>query len=94
MSAAARCCGCCRASNEDVTEEWISDKTRFALTGSRGAASDRPFVRPQRPARGKRPGAMPFGRHRRGLSRCEGSAVAAIAGDLADAEAMWRGSRT
>ena len=31
--------------NEDVNEEWISDKTRFACDGLKRQRLDRPYVR-------------------------------------------------
>ena len=73
--------------NEDVNEEWISDKTRFALDGLARRRLDRPFVR--------RNGRLEEASWRDAfaaiavqLSRAPGGAIAAIAGDLADAEAM------
>ena len=73
--------------NEDVNEEWISDKTRFALDGLARRRLDRPFVR--------RNGRLEEASWRDAfaaiavrLARVPGSAVAAIAGDLADVEAM------
>jgi NADH-quinone oxidoreductase subunit G len=73
--------------NEDVNEEWISDKTRFALDGLARRRLDRPFVR--------RNGRLEesswrdaFAAIAAHLSRVPASAIAAIAGDLADAEAM------
>ena len=68
--------------NEDVNEEWISDKTRFAVDGLRRQRLDRPYVRARRQAasgdlgRGLR-------RHRRpARRRSPATEIAAIAGDL------------
>jgi len=70
-----------------VNEEWISDKTRFALDGLARRRLDRPFVR--------RNGQLEeatwrdaFAAIAARLARASGNAIAAIAGDLADAEAM------
>jgi NADH-quinone oxidoreductase subunit G len=73
--------------NEDVNEEWISDKTRFACDGLKRQRLDRPYVR--------RNGVLEetswevaleaVAKRLHGLS---GDRVAAIAGDLADCESM------
>ena len=73
--------------NEDVNEEWISDKTRFACDGLTRQRLDRPYVRHG----GKLEEATwpeafaAVGEATKGLS---GDAMAAIAGDMADSEAM------
>ncbi len=73
--------------NEDVNEEWISDKTRFACDGLSRQRLDRPMVR-----RKKRLEATTwdeaFGVIATRLGKLKGSQLGAIAGDLADAEAM------
>jgi NADH-quinone oxidoreductase subunit G len=73
--------------NEDVNEEWISDKTRFALDGLTRRRLDRPFLR--------RSGGLEqvswgeaFAAIAERLRGISGSRIAALAGDLADAEAM------
>jgi len=73
--------------NEDVNEEWISDKTRFAVDGLSKCRLDRPFLR--------RGGKLEectwndaFAAIAARLGAIPGARVAAIAGDLADAEAM------
>ncbi len=73
--------------NEAVNEEWISDKTRFACDGLRRQRLDRPYVRRDgklQPATWQEAFAAIAGR----LRRVPGSRIAAIAGDLADVEAM------
>ncbi|MFQ5971767.1 MAG: NADH-quinone oxidoreductase subunit NuoG [Alphaproteobacteria bacterium] len=73
--------------NEDVNEEWLSDKSRFACDGLRRQRLDRPYVR----ADGKlRPASWSeaFQTIARRLAGIRGESVAAIAGDLCDAEAM------
>jgi len=74
--------------NEAVNEEWISDKTRFAIDGLRRQRLDRPYVRG---ADGKLAPASwdeALAAVARKLSATIGSRVAAIAGDQADCEAM------
>jgi len=73
--------------NEDVNEEWLSDKSRFAYDGLRNRRLDRPYVRKN----GKLQEASwaeafaAISAHVKGL---QGSQIAAIAGDMACAESM------
>ncbi|MEO5338389.1 MAG: NADH-quinone oxidoreductase subunit NuoG [Magnetospirillum sp. WYHS-4] len=74
--------------NEDVNEEWISDKTRFACDGLKRQRLDTPYVRD---AQGKlQPAAWDeaFAAIATRLKGLEGGKIAAIAGDLADCESM------
>jgi NADH-quinone oxidoreductase subunit G len=73
--------------HEDVNEEWISDKTRFAIDGLKRNRLDRPYVR--------RNGKLhevdwreAFAVIAERVNTVPGGRIAAIAGDLADAEAM------
>lgn len=73
--------------NEDVNEEWISDKTRFSCDGLRRQRLDRPYVRDG----GKLRAASwdeAFARIAAKLNAAAGERVAAIAGDLVCAESM------
>ncbi len=73
--------------NEAVNEEWISDKTRFACDGLRRQRLDRPYVRRDgklQPATWQEAFAAIAAR----LRGVAGSRIAALAGDLADVEAM------
>ncbi len=73
--------------HEDVNEEWISDKTRFACDGLKRQRIDTAYVR--RDGRLQAASwAEAFEAIRMNMSRLEGSQIAAIAGDLADAEAV------
>src|SRR5215469_8983584 len=74
--------------NEAVNEEWISDKTRFACDGLIRQRLDRPYVR--RDGRLK-PATWPeaFQAIAERLKSVPGGKIAALAGDLADAEAMF-----
>ncbi len=73
--------------NEDVNEEWISDKTRYACDGLARQRLDKPYVKVD----GKlKPASWhdafdAIGGRVRGL---DGARIAAIAGDMCDAEAM------
>jgi len=73
--------------NDDVNEEWISDKARFACDGLKRQRLDRPYIRKA----GKlQPATWPeaFAAIAEALKGVEGSAIAALAGDSADCEAM------
>ena len=73
--------------HEDVNEEWISDKTRFAADGLTRQRLDRPFVR----RNGRLESASwaeAFAAIADRMSGVVGDKIAAIAGDLADAESM------
>ena len=74
--------------NEDINEEWISDKTRFAIDGLSRKRLDRPFIR--------KGGKLVEASWQDALEtvgslmkRIPGERMAALAGDLADVEAMY-----
>jgi NADH-quinone oxidoreductase subunit G len=73
--------------NDDVNEEWISDKTRHAIDGLRHQRLDRPYVR----RGGKLVEATwdeAFAAITAKLKDLDGAKIAAIVGDQCDAEAM------
>ena len=73
--------------NEDVNEEWISDKTRFAVDGLSRQRLDSPYIRENgrlRPATWAEALALAAER----LSKAKPERVGAIAGDLQDAESL------
>ena len=73
--------------HEDINEEWISDKTRHACDGLRRQRLDQPYVRRDgklRPASWEEA----FQAIAAGLDGVSGDRIAAIAGDLCDAESM------
>ena len=75
--------------NEDVNEEWISDKSRFSCDGLRSQRLDKPYVRN---AAGKLEPASwdeAFAVISAKLSGAAGERIAAIAGDQCDAESMF-----
>jgi len=74
--------------NEAVNEEWISDKTRFAIDGLIRRRLDRPFIRKAgRLVEADWREALELVADR--LKTTPGERIAAIAGDLIDAEAMF-----
>jgi NADH-quinone oxidoreductase subunit G len=73
--------------NEDINEEWLADKSRFAYDGLKRQRLDQPYVRDGGKLR-EATWEEAFGRIKDALSDLDGSAIGAIAGDLADVEAM------
>ena len=74
--------------NDDVNEEWISDKTRFAYDGLKRQRLDQPFIR----KRGKLQSASwddAFAAIVKKIKSVDSSLIAAIAGDQADCESMY-----
>ncbi len=73
--------------NEDVNEDWISDKSRFACDGLRYQRLDRPYLRDGgklRPATWDEA----FAAVAEKVKATKARGIAAIAGDTADCEAM------
>jgi NADH-quinone oxidoreductase subunit G len=73
--------------NEDVNEEWLGDKSRFAVDGLHKRRLDRPYVRKH----GKLHAATwneAFAAIGAKLSGLKGGEIAAVAGDLACGESM------
>jgi NADH-quinone oxidoreductase subunit G len=74
--------------NDDINEEWISDKTRFACDGLKRQRLDVPYVR-----RNGRLEEASWGEAFEAIATrlkgAPGTRVAAIAGDLVDAEAIF-----
>jgi NADH-quinone oxidoreductase subunit G len=73
--------------NEDVNEEWLGDKSRFALDGLRRRRLDRPWVR--RNGKLQEAGwSEAFAAIAERLHGLPGDRIGAVAGDLCDAESM------
>jgi NADH-quinone oxidoreductase subunit G len=73
--------------NEDVNEEWLSDKSRFACDGLKRQRLDRPYVRENGRLR-EADWDEAFAVIAAKLKTMPATSVAAIAGDLADCESM------
>jgi NADH-quinone oxidoreductase subunit G len=74
--------------NDDVNEEWLADKSRYAVDGLRRQRLDRPYVRID----GRlRPVGWPeaLDAIAKRVTGVPGNRMAAIAGDFADAESMF-----
>ncbi|MGN6582300.1 MAG: NADH-quinone oxidoreductase subunit NuoG [Rhizobiaceae bacterium] len=74
--------------NDEVNEEWISDKTRFIWDGLKSQRLDRPYVR-----RGGKlmPASWPeaFAAIKDAVTKTSGDRIGAIAGDLSTVEEMY-----
>src|SRR3954452_10499778 len=73
--------------HEAVNEEWISDKTRYAIDGLVRRRLDRPYVGRAHKREVEWSEAIELVAER--LKKVPGERIAAIAGDLCDAEAMF-----
>jgi NADH-quinone oxidoreductase subunit G len=74
--------------NDDVNEEWLADKSRYAVDGLRRQRLDRPYLRVD----GKlKPATWPeaLDAIAKRVTGMAGNRMAAIAGDFADAESMF-----
>ncbi|MFB9952912.1 NADH-quinone oxidoreductase subunit NuoG [Rhizobium puerariae] len=74
--------------NEEVNEEWISDKTRFIWDGLKTQRLDRPYVRKGGRLQAASWGEA-FGVIRSAVAATSGDRIGAIAGDLASVEEMY-----
>ncbi|WP_417425274.1 NADH-quinone oxidoreductase subunit NuoG [Hoeflea sp.] len=74
--------------NEQVNEEWISDKTRFIWDGLRTQRLDRPYVRRDGRLQAASWGEA-FGAVAAAVSAAKPERIGAIAGDLATVEEMF-----
>jgi NADH-quinone oxidoreductase subunit G len=73
--------------HEAVNEEWISDKTRYAIDGLVRRRLDRPYIGRDRKREADWREALELVAER--LKMVPGERIAAIAGDLCDAESMF-----
>ncbi len=73
--------------NEDVNEEWLADKSRFALDGLKRRRLDRPWVR-RNGKLAEASWADAFAAIAERVRGVPGDRIGAVAGDLADAESM------
>ena len=75
--------------NETVNEEWLSDKGRHACDGLQYQRLDKPYVRGANGKLNEASWAEAFAAIAAKVKNISGSKVAALAGDLVDAEAMF-----
>jgi NADH-quinone oxidoreductase subunit G len=74
--------------HEDVNEEWISDKTRYAIDGLKRQRLDRPYVRGTDGKLKPATWAEAFATIKTRLTNVSGNKIAGIAGDLVDVESV------
>ncbi|MGC6440314.1 MAG: NADH-quinone oxidoreductase subunit NuoG [Candidatus Puniceispirillaceae bacterium] len=75
--------------NEAVNEEWISDKTRYAIDGLRRQRLDRPYLRGSDGRLHPASWDDAFGAIKAKIKKVKPENMAVIAGDQLDAEAMF-----
>ena len=75
--------------NDDVNEEWISDKTRHALDGLLQQRLDRPYIRGRGGRLIEATWQEALGRAASKLKKAKPAAIGAIAGDQCDSESMY-----
>jgi len=75
--------------NDDVNEEWISDKTRHAIDGLRTPRIDRPYLRNAKGRLEEASWDEAFTAIKKAIGKAKPDEIASIAGDLCDAEAMF-----
>ncbi len=75
--------------HEDINEEWISDKARYACDGLRRQRLDRPFLRNSSGQLEEVAWDDAFSAIAKQVKGLDGGTIAALAGDLCDAESMF-----
>ena len=75
--------------HEEINEEWISDKTRFACDGLSRQRLDRPYVRGKHGKLAPVDWGTAFSTVAAKINALEGKNIAALAGDLACIESMF-----
>lgn len=75
--------------NEDVNEEWISDKSRFACDGLRRQRLDKPYLRDSDGKLNPASWDEAFAAIAKKLTGVSGDKIAAIVGDLCEVESMY-----
>ncbi|MBI1216436.1 MAG: NADH-quinone oxidoreductase subunit G [Alphaproteobacteria bacterium] len=73
--------------HEDVNEEWISDKTRFAVDGLRSQRLDTPYARVDGQLQPVEWGEA-FAAIAEAVDKTDGKKIGAVVGDLADCESI------
>jgi len=75
--------------NEDINEEWISDKTRYAIDGLRRQRLDQPYMRGSDGRLAPVSWDEAFTKIAAKIKKAKPSTMAAIAGNQVDAESMF-----
>ena len=75
--------------NEDINEEWISDKTRYAIDGLKVQRLDRPYIRNAKGSLVATNWDTAFRKIKDKLLESEKNKIACLIGDLVDVEAAY-----
>ena len=75
--------------NEDINEEWISDKTRYAIDGLKVQRLDRPYIRNSKGSLEATNWDTAFRKIKDKLLESEKNKIACLIGDLVDVEAAY-----
>ena len=75
--------------NDDINEEWISDKTRHAIDGLLAQRLDRPYLRGRDGRLAEASWDEAFTAIKKAIKKAKADEIGALVGDLADAEAIF-----
>ena len=75
--------------NEDINEEWISDKTRYAIDGLRAQRLDKPYIRNNDGSLEASDWETAFNKIKEKLLKTDKDKVACLLGDLVDVETAF-----
>ena len=75
--------------NEDINEEWISDKTRYAIDGLKAQRLDKPFIRNNNGSLEASDWETAFNKIKENLLKTDKDKVACLLGDLVDVETAF-----
>ena len=75
--------------NEDINEEWISDKTRYAIDGLKNQRLDKPYVRNENGSLEEADWDTAFNKIKDNIDKIKPNEIACLLGDLVDVEAAY-----
>ena len=75
--------------NEDINEEWISDKTRYAIDGLKAQRLDKPYIRNSNGSLEASDWDAAFNKIKERLLKTDRNKVACLLGDLVDVETAF-----
>ena len=75
--------------NEDINEEWISDKTRYAIDGLKAQRLDKPYIRNNDGSLEASDWETAFNKIKENLLKTDKDKVACLLGDLVDVETAF-----
>ena len=75
--------------NEDINEEWISDKTRYAIDGLKAQRLDKPYIRNSNGSLEASDWDAAFNKIKEKLLKTDRNKIACLLGDLVDVETAF-----